>query len=597
METGQLMMKMYSIPTADFSKPQTLVKPNTAGARKDYEGFGHALRAVTPKNSSKAEQPETGKMQNDLPVKAAKVEKSAAKHEDVRSKDVPGLQKTLNAEPAHEKLLPVEEKKKQKPEIKAELVDPPVAMQIPPVIMQALAIVVKTPPVVTEAPVEDRTPEQVIAVDLSGPAIIGAVAKNSTKVSKELSVADLMAENDTAKELQNASPEVSVATKEFNQPVIAQSKTTNPAVTGLPVQQSRLSAREFSAIDLVIQQPFAAVQDQPEASALSEVKSADIQPVSAQVVPKADATRLISDPKTQTTGTVAATTAMAATSEVLQAVSTLLPQGEKVQVLASVPTEFRFSRSSSVELAIGAGNQVTEQSTGKNETNTSLEARVNVAGRTDEVAQNSSNGSDAGSGSKDSEGFARQNLELPKPVMQQMSNGQMPVSAFSQVGSVSEISQQVPTPVVSSEHIAGQVKEQLGSRNIKQGSEQITIQLSPDHLGDIKVSFRLEDQRLKVEIVAENRTARESLLQHADALKESLARQNISMEKFEVTGGSGGNAGQNNFAQPEWREMAKNRQNQQWLSSGGYRTPSEDLVKQAPVYFAKAEHSTLDLHF
>lgn len=145
--------------------------------------------------------------------------------------------------------------------------------------------------------------------------------------------------------------------------------------------------------------------------------------------------------------------------------------------------------------------------------------------------------------------------------------------------------------------IVDQVREKLSTHDLKSGSDQITIRLSPEHLGEIKINFKLDDQRLRVEIVAENRMAKDSLLQNSDSLKEALARQNISMDKFDVTTGSGSYQNQGGNPQAEWKEQLKNRQMQQWVSSGGYAVSAADAVVSRQVYVAPAEHAMLDLHY
>lgn len=276
-------------------------------------------------------------------------------------------------------------------------------------------------------------------------------------------------------------------------------------------------------------------------------------------------------------------------------VDQLLQAPIRSQSLVSA-SEFRFSSSASVEASLGMAGSMVEQPKEKLSVSFSESGKVAVNVVSESMPAEFS-GSGSGFTENDTEGFGQQNLELPKPGLQQMTNGQ--VAGFTNLssGNVEQTEALQQPKMASSENVAGQVKAQLSTRDIKQGSEQITIQLSPDHLGDIKVNFRLEDQKLRVEIVAENRSARESLLQHADSLKESLARQNINMEKFEVTGGNNGNANQGGNSQPEWREMARNRQSHQWLAAGGYRTESTEPKTTLPVYFARTEKSTLDLHF
>jgi flagellar hook-length control protein FliK len=281
-------------------------------------------------------------------------------------------------------------------------------------------------------------------------------------------------------------------------------------------------------------------------------------------------------------------------SDPLQVEVSALPQADKAR-LQQVPSTFQFAKSALVDVAIMSENMKTEQTMAKGDSLPKMEVELLSSAKNTEALQSVTPGSESGMSGNGSGFGAQQNLDLNGHGLIQLNSKS--ANAVSNTDSV-VVSQVTEQGAVGSEAIASQVKEQLSSRNIKQGSEQLTIRLSPEHLGDIKVSFKLEDQRLKVEIVAENRTARESLIQHSDSLKESLARQNINMEKFEVTGGnSGTTTGQGAYSQPEWREMAKNRQNQQWLASGGYRTSSAEAGKQVPVYFARAEKSTLDLHF
>jgi flagellar hook-length control protein FliK len=145
------------------------------------------------------------------------------------------------------------------------------------------------------------------------------------------------------------------------------------------------------------------------------------------------------------------------------------------------------------------------------------------------------------------------------------------------------------------EQVVQQVRERLVNHVTKPGSEQIVLRLSPEHLGDLRVNLNLEGQRLKVEIVAENSTVRDSLLQNTDLLKESLSRQNIKMESFDVTTGGNGTA-DNSRGQGEWRELAQRRQQNLWMPEGGYRT-AKQAAPAVAAYQQKSQHTMLDVHF
>ena len=206
--------------------------------------------------------------------------------------------------------------------------------------------------------------------------------------------------------------------------------------------------------------------------------------------------------------------------------------------------------------------------------------------------------SDPGSSGKKFDDFMPKSAETPTNVTQQVAGGHQLFSAETLTSAPPQPSQAEAVRPDSHEQVARQVQEQLTGYSLKQGNDQITLKLSPDHLGDIKVNLSLEDQHLKVQIVTETTTARDSLLQHVDSLKESLARQNISIDKFDVTTGGGGTGSQsNNNAQGAWSELAKNRQSQQWLSTGGYRTSPVATVPLAPMYLVQTEHAMVDVHF
>ncbi len=147
----------------------------------------------------------------------------------------------------------------------------------------------------------------------------------------------------------------------------------------------------------------------------------------------------------------------------------------------------------------------------------------------------------------------------------------------------------------TADQVVHQVRERLVNHVAKPGSDQIVLRLTPEHLGELKVNLNMDGQRLKVEIVAENATVRDSLMQNTDLLKESLSRQNIKMESFDVTTG-GNSTTDSGRGQGDWRELAQRRQQNLWMPEGGYR-----LAKQAApavaAYQTKSQHTMVDVHF
>ncbi|MBW4054163.1 MAG: hypothetical protein HIU83_01930 [Proteobacteria bacterium] len=152
------------------------------------------------------------------------------------------------------------------------------------------------------------------------------------------------------------------------------------------------------------------------------------------------------------------------------------------------------------------------------------------------------------------------------------------------------------TPQDISGQVVQQLKENLTQHVVKPGNHQITLTLSPDSLGEIKVNLSLQGQKLSVTISTQNETVRNAIAQHTDALKESLARQNITMESFDVTtGGKGsGNNGQNQSA---WRELAKQQQQYQSWTSPGYHIAQADLSSGQAVHQRQQGQTMLDIHY
>ena len=110
------------------------------------------------------------------------------------------------------------------------------------------------------------------------------------------------------------------------------------------------------------------------------------------------------------------------------------------------------------------------------------------------------------------------------------------------------------------EQVSRQVTERLSTHDFRQGKENLSLTLTPEHLGKIQMNFQMDQQNLRIEIVAENRVAREALMQQVDSLKESLARQNVTVEKFEVSTSSG----------KEFQQQYQQPQQQQALYSSLY---------------------------
>jgi len=150
-----------------------------------------------------------------------------------------------------------------------------------------------------------------------------------------------------------------------------------------------------------------------------------------------------------------------------------------------------------------------------------------------------------------------------------------------------------------SDQVSQQIRERLTQHELKAGNQQIKLTLSPENLGELKMNLNLQGQKLSVEIITENRMVRDAIRQNTDALKESLARQNITMESFDVTtgekGAGSGNRGQNSDA---WQELANRQQQQQfWTSNRGFQVAQAGLPPGHLAYLKQDGYSMLDVHY
>lgn len=149
-------------------------------------------------------------------------------------------------------------------------------------------------------------------------------------------------------------------------------------------------------------------------------------------------------------------------------------------------------------------------------------------------------------------------------------------------------SHQTATRSMLHEHILSQVKEGVVTHDGK-GNGQMSIRLNPGELGELKIQVRMEDNRLKVEVQADNRMVKDLLMSNLDSLKEALSGKNLAMDGFNVSTGSGG------FQQPLYEERGNQRQQSasRFARGGGYDAPQETRVN----YLTAEVNNLLDVRF
>jgi hypothetical protein len=141
---------------------------------------------------------------------------------------------------------------------------------------------------------------------------------------------------------------------------------------------------------------------------------------------------------------------------------------------------------------------------------------------------------------------------------------------------------------VSAERIMEQVREHLANRPVPADNGQISLRLNPEELGQLNIRMRMEEQHLRVEIVAENRAVRDALMQNLDTLRETLSRQNIVMERFAVTTGSG-TWQQNSFREGRGSDHQRTARRQQWAEDG------DDAVEGIRGYLNQRENGLVNV--
>lgn len=271
------------------------------------------------------------------------------------------------------------------------------------------------------------------------------------------------------------------------------------------------------------------------------------------------------------------------------AVAASSPESE-IEMQISQPRPISAQVTAGVRQQLNGEPQVEKVLTGSEKDNAKEMSSSRQLPVSDIESMPGSDHSGAGGSSQGQSDVASENGMLPHDMRGQLRTEQQSATVPSAKAVPAEpLRQDIP------EQVAQQVKERLVQHEVKPGNQQITLTLSPDSLGEIKMNLNLQGQKLSVEILTENRAVRDAIIQHTDSLKESLARQNITMESFDVTTGGKGSAnqGQNQNA---WRELARQQQ-QFWPSPRGYQTAQAAPSSDHAAYQRGQGQTMLDIHY
>ena len=138
------------------------------------------------------------------------------------------------------------------------------------------------------------------------------------------------------------------------------------------------------------------------------------------------------------------------------------------------------------------------------------------------------------------------------------------------------------------ESILSQVKDGTVSHDGK-GGRQISIRLNPNDLGELKIQVRMEDNRVNVEVHADNPTVKNLLMSNLDSLKEALSSKNMNMEGFDVSSGGGSF----NSQLPEEKRGPQQQPMLRTAKAGGYAGDDEGKVN----YLTEDVNNLLDVRF
>ena len=176
-------------------------------------------------------------------------------------------------------------------------------------------------------------------------------------------------------------------------------------------------------------------------------------------------------------------------------------------------------------------------------------------------------------------------------------NGQKPThnQLFSMTSPpVAEMREPVPASTSSRDEVRSELKENILTQvkhaeilHDSKGTGHISIKLNPEDLGELTINVRVDEQRLKVEVISENRSVREALMNNMESLKETLIKQHFTMERFDVS--TGANSHGSNQAFPEGSGEQRNNNSRQFTQ----KVELADLSDSRGVHTGENEEESL----
>jgi len=251
------------------------------------------------------------------------------------------------------------------------------------------------------------------------------------------------------------------------------------------------------------------------------------------------------------------------------------PVADKKDVLAAEGRRVHGTEKGGAEQAVATPKGLSEQAFG-----------IKAAAADPAAAPVSLQGSAGGNGSGDAgkKGHPEQNAQAKLPDHLQ------PSGLTAQGVALAEVPQPEAKPAnlksALHESVLSQIKDGVVSHDGK-GNGQMSIRLNPGELGELKIQVRMEDNRLRVEVQADNRMVKDLLMNNLESLKEALSGKNFTMEGFDVSTGGGG------FNSPLPEQKGGSRQQSMRFAKAGYPGQEERQVN----YSTPDGDSLLDVRF
>jgi flagellar hook-length control protein FliK len=97
-----------------------------------------------------------------------------------------------------------------------------------------------------------------------------------------------------------------------------------------------------------------------------------------------------------------------------------------------------------------------------------------------------------------------------------------------------------PGSLQSRMQVIEQVASRLDAMRLSQGRQEVTLQLHPDHLGELRITIVADRDNLTARVVAQTAQARHAVEEGKDQLRSALEQKGYSLQSLDVSLSQGG---------------------------------------------------------